>query len=276
MQSMTTDYVKSTASPQPYLRKIAEAGFTHIHWCHHWDTDFLYCDSEIVQIKKWLDEYDLKLNDLHATAGREKCWVSSLEYERQAGVELIKNRIEMAARLETDVIVIHPSNTPDEPDSREKHRDSLLRSLDDLQTFAKSHGVRLALENVMYTPFFVNLGLDTYGPDYIGICYDSGHGNLLKSSGLDWLEPRKERLIALHLHDNDGTSDQHKIPFTGIVDWDRLTRIIAESPYNKAVNLECSIHKTGLAMETDFLVKSLEAAKKIEAMIEKTKSETPA
>ena len=128
----------------------------------------------------------------------------------------------------------------------------------------------------MKTPFFVNLGLDNYGPDYIGICYDSGHGNFLKDSGLAWLEPRKERLIALHLHDNDGASDQHNIPFTGRVDWDRLMRIIAESPYDKAVNLECAIHKTGLATETDFLVKSLEAAKKIEAMIEKAKPKTSA
>ena len=128
----------------------------------------------------------------------------------------------------------------------------------------------------MNTPFMVNLGLDNYGADYLGICYDSGHGNFLEGSGLDWLEPRKERLISLHLHDNDGASDQHKIPFTGIVDWDRLTRIIAASPYNKAVNLECSIHKPGIAMETDFLAKSLEAAKKIEAMIEKAKSETSA
>ncbi|GAK61576.1 xylose isomerase domain protein TIM barrel [Candidatus Vecturithrix granuli] len=276
MYSMTSDYVKSIDSPQPYLRKIADAGFTHIHWCHHWDTDFLYGDSEIVQIKKWLDEYGLKLNDLHATAGKEKYWVSSLEYERQAGVDLVKNRIEMAARLETDVIIMHPSNTPDESDSREKHGDRLLRSLDELQPFAKSHGVRFALENVMNTPFLVNLGLDNYSPDYIGICYDSGHGNFLKGSGLDWLEPRKERLISLHLHDNDGTSDQHKIPFTGRVDWDRLTRIIAESPYNKAVNLECAIHKTGFTIEMEFLVQALEAAKKIEAMIETVKSGTAA
>lgn len=276
MYSMTSDYVKSIDSPQPYLKKIAEAGFTRVHWCHQWDTDFLYCDSEIVQIKKWLAEYGLRLNDLHATAGKEKCWVSSLEYERQAGVDLVKNRIEMAARLDTDVIIIHPSNSSDESVVTEKHRDSLLRSLDELQPFAKNHGVRFALENVMKTPFLVNLALDNYGPDYIGICYDSGHGNFLEGSGLDWLEPRKERLIALHLHDNDGASDQHKIPFTGIVDWSRLTRIIAESPYDKAVNMECAIHKTGLATEMDFLVKSLEAAKKIEAMIEKAKSETSA
>jgi sugar phosphate isomerase/epimerase len=269
MQSMTSDYVKSTGNPQPYLKRIAEAGFTHVHWCHQWDTDFLYCDSEIVQIKKWFDEYGLKLTDLHATAGREKCWVSSLEYERLAGVELVKNRIEMAARLEADVIIVHPSNTPDLLDSREKHRDNFLRSLDELQFFAKSHGVRLALENVMFDAYIINQGLDNYGSDYVGICYDSGHGNFLEGSGLDWLELRKERLISLHLHDNDGTSDQHKIPFTGIVDWERLTRIIAESPYNKAVNLECGIHNTGSDSEMDFLVKSLEAAKKIEAMIER-------
>ena len=42
MLSMSTDYAEDTGSPELQLRRIAEAGFTHVHWCHHWDDDFLY------------------------------------------------------------------------------------------------------------------------------------------------------------------------------------------------------------------------------------------
>ena len=31
--SMTSDYVPASGCPEPYLRSIAAAGFTHVHWC---------------------------------------------------------------------------------------------------------------------------------------------------------------------------------------------------------------------------------------------------
>ena len=102
MLSITTDYVQDFGSPGPYLKRIAEAGFSHIHWCHHWHTDFVYSDPEVDQIAAWMHDYSLQLCDLHASAGVEKSWTSSREYERLAGVELVKNRIAMAARLESE------------------------------------------------------------------------------------------------------------------------------------------------------------------------------
>lgn len=54
--AINTDYYTSTDSPQPILKAIAEAEITHLHWYHQWCTDFRYDESEIVQIKKWLDE----------------------------------------------------------------------------------------------------------------------------------------------------------------------------------------------------------------------------
>ena len=91
MLSLTTDYATvDRGNPSPYLRRIADAGFTHIHWCHHWNTDFVYSRPEIEQIGRWLDEYGLKLLDLHASVGPEKNWYSTNEWERQAGVELVQ------------------------------------------------------------------------------------------------------------------------------------------------------------------------------------------
>ena len=67
MLSLTSDYVTGTGDPSPSLRLRAEAGFTHVHWCHQWRSDFLYADSEIEQIGRWLGEYGLKLNDVNAS-----------------------------------------------------------------------------------------------------------------------------------------------------------------------------------------------------------------
>ncbi len=222
MLSMTTDYVHDSGSPELYLRRIAEAGFSHLHWCHHWNDDFLYGDAEIDQIRRWLDEFGLRLNDLHASAGVEKRWSSPVEYERLAGVELVQNRIEMTARLGGDVIILHMAAQPADDAMQTAFWDPIRRSLDSLQPFSRDHGVRIALENLTDGNFAtVRAVLEHYSPEFVGLCYDSGHGNIT-GDGLDQLESLKQRLIALHLHDNDGNGDDHLPLFSGTVYWPRL------------------------------------------------------
>lgn len=267
MHSVTTDYVKDTGSPAPYLRRIADAGFSHVHWCHQWNTDFLYADSEIDEIGKWFKQYGLQLNDLHASEGQEKFWVSPQEYARQAGVELVKNRINMAARLGSDVVIMHVRAEPEQTGANELFWGQLQKSLDEIEPYAKKRGVRIAAENLGFNFNTLEKLLTKYGPDYVGLCYDSGHANF-GADKMERLESVKERLIAVHLHDNDGSSDQHKLPFDGTVDWPGLTRILAASSYAKCVNLEVMIHNTGIEEESVFLKKAYECGTRLAEMID--------
>ncbi|MBL7064556.1 MAG: sugar phosphate isomerase/epimerase [Anaerolineae bacterium] len=272
MLSITTDYVKDVGCPEPYLKRIAEAGFSHVHWCHHWRTDFVYSDCEIEQIARWLQDFGLKLNDLHASAGVEKAWVSSLEYERLAGVELVKNRISMTARLSSDVIVMHIPSEPEDAGERNVFWTQVLKSLDAIEPYARDHGVRIAIENLGPDSFkTIERILSQYSPDYIGLCYDSGHGNLgICSGGLDQLERLKERLISMHLNDNDGTADQHNPLFSGTVEWARLARIVAESSYAKCINMEITIHHSGIEDESAFLEKAFETGMVFSHMVDES------
>ena len=97
--SINTDIFSSRGNPFSILKQIAEKGFKYIHWVHHWNTDFYYNKSEIKEIKNRLDEYGLVLNDLHATIGVKKRWFSETEYQRKAGVGLVKNRIEKFGKM---------------------------------------------------------------------------------------------------------------------------------------------------------------------------------
>ncbi len=272
MISITTDYRHSTGSPEPYLRRIAEAGFSHVHWCHHWNDDFLYADAEIEQIGRWLEDFGLKLNDLHASAGHEKCWTSTVEYERQAGVELVRNRIDMTARLGGDVIILHMPAAPNDEPGRQRFWDVLHQSLNAFQPLANQRGVRIALENLTNGNFpTIHQVLRDYPTDFIGVCYDAGHGNISKD-GLDLLEPVKDRLISLHLHDNDGKGDDHQPLFTATVDWPRLAGIIAHSSYSKMVSLEVSMRKSGIEDEMTFLTTAREGGLRFAQMIEDARS----
>jgi len=255
MLSVTTDYATDQGCPEPALRRIAEAGFTHIHWCHHWNTDFLYADAEIEAIEGWMKQYGLILTDLHASDGKEKRWASLREYERKAGVELVKNRMAMADRLGSDVIIMHLGSEPEEEPARGQYWTQLWRSLDELAPQARYYGVKIAVENGRFP--MIRRVFEKYDPSYVGLCYDCGHGNLIRE-GLEELEALKDRLISIHLHDNDGTGDQHRLLFTGTVQWDRLAQIIAASPYDKPINMEVSMKNSAIEDETLFLQKAFE------------------
>ena len=43
-------------------KKIAEAGFSHIHWCFDWTGDYIYSKAEMYQIREWMEKYGLNLN----------------------------------------------------------------------------------------------------------------------------------------------------------------------------------------------------------------------
>ncbi|MGQ9663022.1 MAG: sugar phosphate isomerase/epimerase family protein [Kiritimatiellia bacterium] len=258
--SIATDYAKDTGDPSPYLRRIAEAGFTHIHWCHHWNADFIYSRAEVAQVQAWLIAYGLKLLDLHGSLGPEKNWGSPREYERLAGVELVKNRLEMTAFLGGDVVVMHlPA---------EVAWDALRRSLDELQPVVMKLGVRIALENGKFEA--IRKVFSEYSPSFVGLCYDSGHGNLVPD-GLDQLDVCRDRLISVHLHDNDGREDQHRLLFSGTVDWERLARIIGASAYRKCVSIEASMGRSGWEDEAGFLKVAYATGMRFSAMVQRVR-----
>ena len=263
--SMATDYACDTGDARPYLRNIAEAGFKHIQWIHHWKHDFIYTKPEIQHIAKMMKDLDLSLYDIHAPVGDEKNWFSSIEYQRLAGVEIVKNRIEMCKTLGGAVIVMHiPTLIPE--NLGKWHQ--LKKSLDELEKFCAKKDVRIAVEN--NEPFAEFNGIkelfSEYGPGFIGLCYDSGHGNM-GGKGLEHLDSVKERLISLHLHDNNGFEDQHKPIFTGTINWEKLARIIAGSPCRKFLTFETNMRFSGIQDEKLFLERAYSDGLKLLKMI---------
>jgi sugar phosphate isomerase/epimerase len=265
---MTTDYVTNRGNPEPYLRRIADAGFTHVHWCHEWNTDGLYTVGEVERIARRLDEYGLKVLDLHGSHGNKKRWYSWDEKERIAGLELVKNRIAMTARLGSRTVVIHAVGEADArgAQGRERFLTPLCKSLDTLEPYAQAHNVRLALENMPQDDFGIIRELLAKYPDtFLGLCYDSGHGNI-GGQGLEHLASVRERLAAVHLHDNKGSTDSHDLPFAGTVDWERLAGIMAASAYWGCVSLESNMRGDSID-ESSYLAQAFDAAKRFSTMV---------
>ena len=281
--AVATDFNGSGGDPEEALRQIAEAGFTHLHWCHQWNTDHLYSDWEIARIAGLLRRFGLKLLDIHGSdacaGGALRCWYSTDETYRRAGVELVLNRLRMHAMLRGEgTLMMHiPSMRADwSPDARPRvwrNVDALRRSLDEILPVARGLGIPLALENMPGDTWEVLDRLfDETPPELVGLCYDSGHANIgvrgRPADGIEHLERHLDRLQALHLHDNDGTGDQHRPPFYGTVDWARLVSDIRRSAYPRMLSFELSMREPCPTEPAAFLADAFERCRRVAAIPE--------
>lgn len=127
---------------------------------------------------------------------------------------------------------------------------------------AEKFNVNIAIEN-QGNPEYIDLVFQNIQSDRLFFCFDSGHENFY-SPHLDLLDLYGDKLIALHLHDNNGTDDTHALPFAGTVDWNRIASELEKINYTGAIALE-TLNKGFEHIEkpVEFLQIALEKAKKI-------------
>jgi sugar phosphate isomerase/epimerase len=283
--SITTDFNGSKNDPSEPIVQAKEAGFDAIHWCHEWNTDYLYSQDEIKSIRETLRVNDIRLLDTHASEGSENLgayWLSSDQKIRNSGVALIRNRIEMTHALGGRSIVMH---IPALTDLRFNEK-SFATSMNELRPMVEGTGVRIAFENLYSEDQYPEntdtllKAIDEYEPSFVGICIDTGHWNLEKHGyGPDspmW--SMKDRILALHIHDNlgrdpqnpDKVTDSHMLPFTGSVDWKGFSEFIADSSYKTdPLSFEHSlkIHREQGMTVPDFLFEAIARGKYLAGMV---------
>lgn len=85
----------------------------------------------------------------------------------------------------------------------------------------EDEGTVLTLENVYeYCPEDLEVIFQNMGGKNVGFCFDIGHQSTFsRTSVKHWIEVLSPYLHQLHIHDNDGTRDQHKAPGTASIDF---------------------------------------------------------
>lgn len=270
------------------LCHISESGFSHIHWCYEWDGDYMYSIWEMEQICEWMTQYGLKAKGLHASKGsfRPDCsvmstdyrrdYTSTVEFNRKAGTELIKNRVELANKLGAGEIVLHmylPYKTFERcPESKAKFYHAVYRSLDELQEFCLEKQVKICVENLYEAPGAMQCEqfdrlFERYSGDFLGLCLDSGHGHMVFGDMLPALAKRySDRIFAVHLHDNFGSQDEHLIPGQGNISWKALMDVIGHCAYRMPLTLEV-VNRSGDPVDV-FLKKAFEGGKMLAQYME--------
>ncbi|GAB6182493.1 sugar phosphate isomerase/epimerase family protein [Thermodesulfovibrio hydrogeniphilus] len=93
--------------------------------------------------------------------------------------------------------------------------------------------IKIAIENIFEEdPENLKLLMEKVSSPYFGICFDTGHFNLFSKSGLKfWIEELKKFIIEFHLHDNNGSADEHLSIGSGSFDFKTLFNLISNENY---------------------------------------------
>lgn len=127
---------------------------------------------------------------------------------------------------------------------------------------AEKLNIKVAFENTKIQGYLEYVFDHIKNPN-IGICYDAGHDHCFFDNGFDW-KFFKNRIFAVHLHDNDKTDDLHLLPFDGTINWVNLAKNLKKANYTGPVTLESCYRRNYLNMTIeDFYKLSLERAKRI-------------
>ena len=173
----------------------------------------------------------------------------------------IQAGLRMAAMLKIPDAVIHPIVRHESRRDRNFWLNENVTFLTPIRELAGKLGITLCIENMTGKPYATHPSEAVFGSTAADIlelserldamvCWDFGHANITGLCQSVELEKLRGRVRCLHIHDNDGVQDNHRIPFEcpastplgGCVDWEdaaeglRLCDFLTTS--NRCINLE--------------------------------------
>ena len=207
--------------------------------------------------RECIEKYGLAVGQTHAP------FPIMMMGQDEANEKLLRiaiNTIELSHRMGSSYIVVHPLTLAFEHSAKEEH-DFNIEMYTKLIPAAKKFKQTICLENM-----FMGIGghimeaacsdfrqavelidelNEIAGEELFGFCLDVGHANLLGKNLYQAVTRLGHRIKILHLHDNDGVSDLHTIPYTfmraggGIsTDWDGFLKGMKEIGYKGVLSFE--------------------------------------
>jgi len=207
----------SRFDPATHLPKIAAAGFECIELnCFLGSDDFPWDrPAQVAELARIAGDMGVRVYSVHAEGG-----FGSYRGNRSEllAVDMCKAYADLAAELGAIVVTCH-AGAP-EAGSREEGLEQLRVSVDELADHVSEMPCRYGWENEprgLSTAEHLEWirGLD---PNSFGFVLDNGHSNISGTTD-SYLDLCHGLLCSLHLNDNDGKGDEHRIPGAGTFPW---------------------------------------------------------
>ena len=214
------------------IQLIRETGFeTVLHW---WDDSFAEADGATKETQvELIRNAGLFIENAHLQFSRANdLWRDTLD-----GAALFSrylSDIDGLSEHGIPVAVLHPTSGATHPTTSPIG----MKRVHMLVERAEKLGVRLAMENVRDTHALIEI-LGSIASPMLGLCYDSGHDLIWgHTPPYEILEKYKDRLFAVHFHDNMGQNDDHIAPGEGVLDWKKIKSAVDASVYQGSYTLE--------------------------------------
>ncbi len=243
-----THFLAETFGDEACIPILKKAGFQGLDW------SFLSTNQikEVWYTDAWKD-HALRLKDIAAQCGIAFCqahapFPSSMG-EEPYDTEIrgwILRTMEVAALMGVRDIVVHPKQELPYATNVEKLWEENLVFYRSLIPYCEEYGIRICAENmwqydkrrnyivdsVCARPEEFCRLLDELDSPWIVGCLDLGHCALVGREPQDVIRAMgAKRLQALHVHDVNYVCDCHTMPFIESLDWEAITKALAEIGY---------------------------------------------
>ena len=235
-------------SPEEAIREFARKGWRHLELSTEHGAALLERGEPAQvgeQFRRFCDHLEVELPQGHL---RLRADIALPDRDsRRREIDDLKRWIELFASLGIQAGVLHPGGQSRHDPTRTP--DEVFRivaeSLTELVAHARGTPTVICLENGANAGRLLRL-IGAVGGEGLAICLDTSHLGLARARSLEAAQTDYEfireagaYLKALHLSDNDGSGDQHLLPFEGgTVDWEGVMRGLREVGYAGLFNFE--------------------------------------
>ena len=210
-------------------------------------------------LRQIADQSGIVFNQAHAPFPTYK--ENEPAYNKKIFADIVR-ALEISSILGAEIVVVHPVFLADEQAKKNLNLDIYQR----LQPYCAEFSVKVALENMWginpesgkNIPNVCSSGaafaeyIDALDSRYFTGCLDLGHCGLVGEDAAEMIRQLgPDRLLALHVHDNDLKRDVHTAPFLGKMNWQTITAALSEIDYAGDLTLEADNFLVG--MPTEFL-----------------------
>ena len=205
--------------------------------------------ERLIDLKKLCEEEGITLWQMHAPL--ELNVADPNLQKREEDIDTAAKWVEYAHELGLPHLVIHPGGKQraGSDDEKEEIISLNLDAFGRLAKVASKFGVKFCLENMQERIgqekwrlgariSDINELINAVDSEALGICFDSSHANVTKLDMSQAIHECGDRLLATHISDNDGSGDQHKLPFNGNIDWESVVSALKDIGYAGLFNLE--------------------------------------
>lgn len=218
------------------LRAIRDAGFDTV--CTFWAREMEGIDGKLLTQFETAAKYNLFLEHTHLPYfGIDVMWGDDLK--ASAYTDDIISLVGTAGEGNIPTLVMHTCEIESPDPSRYPF---LLENMKRIADACAQNEVKLAVENLGKTCPAENIIRDLSDNPWVGLCFDSGHNNVVRGSDFRLPEEFSDRIFALHIHDNNGLEDQHVLPYSDgcTVDWKKFMDTMDGTSFGGSLMLESS------------------------------------